>query len=1028
MRVVLYIMKIRNTLRGMFHKRWRFVGLLLIGPALVSAESCNSYSGNDYVACHLKHDVQSWLTNYTHANNYGNKAIRELPENALAILALSQYNSGQFQVTGGDPDQLLQDLFNKQFLSGAAPGNLPWVYRDTTPTDLNAIDFAMQPLGPILTHYSAQLSPTTLAAASVFIKNAYPAIISQNIPVSYTNIYVMEFVALILSGEWNNDLVMANEGYHRMYLWWMELKNNGIHEYDSPFYTAADLQSLLMGYDNASWSPGKAWFKTALDYIWTDLAANYFSPRGSLSGPHSRDYDFPYGLGALPPYYYAEMPNLGLPWTLAPAAQDDSFLVENLTYTNGYHPTHSLVAPLTPPSSTGNLIQEKWGPDLASNGHPSGMNRTNFITPDFSIGGVSLNYDNQDRNWSIELTQTSTTALPSIAVISDPDPTLNNQFYPLCYNNTVLQATHDKQFHLTMRPMSVQRKGALLAMGAVIPNDMAGLAVSNGSNGTKTDLLSTNLLTNIMLPSAADKIVADQTTQPLSTSGLTFSTATVIGIRQGNSCAAIRIFHADGCDGQLSQFSYISDQNDNPPVDTYGLVRYSVTHCSGDANIPTLTDPVRIGILMLAASCANDTQFQNLLDNARNTVFNESTHNANDSNEDWQVTTQNLLRPEDNSTPLTLSGKRFYGRNTGYIIDQSVDGDSAVIPNPYPLLAVNGIDVGNQLLNSLTLNQADLSLQAVTTSLSGAVGVPLTSILTLQNTGSQTAQQTSFIDTFPTSVTVTTATISQGSCQITNNTVTCSVGDIAPGVTYTVTVTLVPSTLGSWTSTAIVTSPTFDPDTADNTVVTSVNVDSLGPNGILPQPILNSYPNEIPLDFSFSIEQFPYSTLNVSPTFTLTVTAANTGNSLGTGTLENIGLTAHFQSFGFTLQSLGLSPAPGPYQFSLVASAGGLQSASTQGTFILDTNNFSALRVYPNPWRSDQDRGIKLIFDGLPANATVKLFDLSGNWIKTLQATDWSVSWDLTNNSGQKVASGIYLYTITASGEQKTEGKIVVIR
>jgi hypothetical protein len=86
------------------------------------------------------------------------------------------------------------------------------------------------------------------------------------------------------------------------------------------------------------------------------------------------------------------------------------------------------------------------------------------------------------------------------------------------------------------------------------------------------------------------------------------------------------------------------------------------------------------------------------------------------------------------------------------------------------------------------------------------------------------------------------------------------------------------------------------------------------------------------------------------------------------------------------------------------------------------------MRVYPNPWRASRgDHAIT--FDQIPAGSTVKIFTVSARWVATLTAdAGGKASWNLTNDSGERVASGIYLYLITDSQGNKTRGKFTVIR
>jgi hypothetical protein len=94
------------------------------------------------------------------------------------------------------------------------------------------------------------------------------------------------------------------------------------------------------------------------------------------------------------------------------------------------------------------------------------------------------------------------------------------------------------------------------------------------------------------------------------------------------------------------------------------------------------------------------------------------------------------------------------------------------------------------------------------------------------------------------------------------------------------------------------------------------------------------------------------------------------------------------------------------------------------------TSTVSALapRVYPNPWRSDKHAGKNVIFANLPLSSTVKIFTVSGHLARDLGTVNGSVAWDLTNDSGDKVASGVYIYLITDSQGDKVKGKVAVIK
>src|SRR5579864_9559171 len=70
---------------------------------------------------------------------------------------------------------------------------------------------------------------------------------------------------------------------------------------------------------------------------------------------------------------------------------------------------------------------------------------------------------------------------------------------------------------------------------------------------------------------------------------------------------------------------------------------------------------------------------------------------------------------------------------------------------------------------------------------------------------------------------------------------------------------------------------------------------------------------------------------------------------------------------------------------------------------------FDAARIYPNPWRADQDANVNIKFDRLPAASTIKIFTVSGHKVKTLSTDNGGMaSWDRTNDDGDAVASGVY--------------------
>ena len=152
--------------------------------------------------------------------------------------------------------------------------------------------------------------------------------------VSYNNMYYMNMVNVALLGEIVGNARAAEMGYRLIDNWLQYEQTADLHEFTSPTYYWVQVNSLYMGYLYAKRAGAKAVFKVRrngasalllaaallrvtalqctqaiLDHTWADIAANYFIPSQTLSGPSSRDYDFLYGHGALMVTIYAQ----GLP-------------------------------------------------------------------------------------------------------------------------------------------------------------------------------------------------------------------------------------------------------------------------------------------------------------------------------------------------------------------------------------------------------------------------------------------------------------------------------------------------------------------------------------------------------------------------------------------------------------------------------------------------------------------------------------------------------------------------------------------
>jgi hypothetical protein len=69
-----------------------------------------------------------------------------------------------------------------------------------------------------------------------------------------------------------------------------------------------------------------------------------------------------------------------------------------------------------------------------------------------------------------------------------------------------------------------------------------------------------------------------------------------------------------------------------------------------------------------------------------------------------------------------------------------------------------------------------------------------------------------------------------------------------------------------------------------------------------------------------------------------------------------------------------------------------------------------------------------VLIKGLVDNSVVKITDVAGNMVWEVKSTGGQIEWPITNFSGQRVSSGVYVvYSATTTGELKAVSKILIV-
>jgi len=446
----------------------------------------------------------------TRDSSGANADARDLADAALLIL-----------LTGGneaDAERDLSEAFSTEDTNAGSPtyGAIRWRIHDPAVTDANAIEFSAQALGPILNQKEHPLSQQFLDSFRPRIALAVEGVRNHRVPVTYTNIFLMKTVNLILIGQYLKDAGVVREGEADLDAWIDYTRRYGIHEFDSPIYYSTDLDSLVEGYRYAADPGDHKKFAAALEYFWTDIAANFFEGGHRISGPYSRDYDFIGGLGDLNVWLadvgwdkgFTKVPNLG-----------GVFSYDNLR-PGGYAPQQSIDELA---KSGTREVTSSWD-DVPTH------ERMDWVAQNVAIGCTSGSYSNEDKLFAATFAGPSSSTQISIV----PD-----------YQNAPYGAHTGghKPAHLPPWMGCVERGGAALVTLDINP------AIKPGPGGVST---------SVLLPADAAIAVDGSPVTPVE-GGVPVAANATISATVGQATVAFKLCQSQSLNGVPPTLSLVTD-------------------------------------------------------------------------------------------------------------------------------------------------------------------------------------------------------------------------------------------------------------------------------------------------------------------------------------------------------------------------------------------------------------------------------------------------------------------------------------
>jgi hypothetical protein len=371
----------------------------------------------------------------------------------------------------------------------------------------------------------------------------------HNVPVSYTNIFLMNLTSGLLLGQALGDGAATQKAEQQFDAWFDYTRRNGIHEFDSPTYYAVDLDSLVEGFRYAAKPEDRRKFEQALDYLWTDIAASFLPSAHRLVGPYSRDYDFLRGRGGMDVWLteagWASISSKSLDF-------EKTYVLDNAR-SGGYRPKAATAA-----------LSRKLPREVISSWDDN-PRHARFLWMDrgIALGCTSGDYNAQDKLFNV--TFAGSPDLPQISI----EPDIFDAPYGLVKNPD--RTGHLKPTHLPLHAACVEHSGiALFTLDldpSAAPADAKGFA------------------TNLLLPAEAERTAPREI-------------GDTITVAVGESVVSLRLIHVDSLPEAKPSIAILSD----PEGLRHHAVRLKISHLPDGAH--TQSKHLRVALLAVVGSDA----------------------------------------------------------------------------------------------------------------------------------------------------------------------------------------------------------------------------------------------------------------------------------------------------------------------------------------------------------------------------------------------------------------------------------------
>lgn len=170
-------------------------------------------------------------------------------------------------------------------------GNFYWMLEDSVVFDLNAVEFNLERLIPMMIEHGGRLSAGMQARVLQAIRLGLAEIERLDVLVVYSNITLLDILNTCLGGELLGDERIAQRGYRKLVDWMKLTDANGTpYEFNSPTYTWVDIRALQLLARLVRDEDTRIRAKSAIARLGLSVALHIHPATGRWAGPHGRAY------------------------------------------------------------------------------------------------------------------------------------------------------------------------------------------------------------------------------------------------------------------------------------------------------------------------------------------------------------------------------------------------------------------------------------------------------------------------------------------------------------------------------------------------------------------------------------------------------------------------------------------------------------------------------------------------------------------------------------------------------------------